>query len=128
MFIVCSLLAAIVGLYLTLANAQSLHPDWALAILLAAQLGSRRHWVWVLPAVMLHDWILFQPLLCSPVFLLMPMLVLSIDKQIGPAVPQRVLFLILACAPLFLRMHPLSVFLTMSLSLPLWYLMVHHHD
>ncbi len=105
-------------------------PDWSLALLLAALLAHRGSWLWVLPGVMLHDvalyWTVFGVL---PIAILLPILLIYTDRQLGPALPQRIILMVVCCLPiLWLGADTFQWVLTLLLCVPLWYFMVIWHE
>ena len=107
-----------------------IQPDWSLSILLAAMLTHRGNWLWVLPGIMVHDVALYWTILgVSPVALLLPALLIYSDRQLGPALPQRILLMFICSLPiLWLGAHFGQWLLTLLLCVPLWYMMASWHE
>ena len=104
-------------------------PDWAFALLLAAILAKRASWPWVLPAVFLHDLTLhWNAFAFLPVMALLPFLLLRMDEQLGPALPQRLLLMFVASLSLlFVGWGFAQWMLTLLLCVPIWYLLVRNY-
>jgi len=107
-----------------------IQPDWSLSLLLAAMLAHRGSWLWALPGVLLHDialhWTVFGVL---PVVAFLPMILIYTDQQLGPALPQRIILMLLCCLPmLWLGADVFQWLLTALLCIPLWYLLVIWHE
>lgn len=127
---VALLVLAGLGLLFNLAFAGSLvQPDWALALLMAALLARVGSWPWVIPGVLAHDLAIFwSPLGIAPVAACAPFLLRRIDEQLGAALPQRLLLLLLMSLPML--WHGLGAdqwLLTLLLSVPVWYGLVRIH-
>jgi len=131
MFASVSLGASLLGILLTLMMAStSIQPDWSLSILLAALLTHRGNWFWVLPGIMAHDVVFYWTMLgVFPVALMLPVLLIYSDQQLGPALPQRFFLMILCSLPmLWLGINFGPWLLTLLLCIFLWYLMADWHD
>jgi len=124
------LMAAFFGMLLSLVSGGILQPDWSLAILLGALLARRSSWPWVLPAMLLHDLMLYW----SPwgAFLpacLLPLLLSRLDAQVGPGLPQRIAMLVLVSSPMLVHGSGLMQwFLTVFCCIPIWHIAVQLHD
>jgi len=124
------LVAALFGMVLSFASGGTMQPDWSLSILLGALLARRSYWPWVLPAMLLHDLMLYW----SPwgVFLpacLLPLLLRRLDAQVGPGLLQRIAMLVFVSVPMLA--HGAGVMqwlLTLLLCIPVWHIAVHLHD
>lgn len=101
-------------------------PDWALALLLAGLLARRRNWQWILPAVFVHDIMLYwTPLGCLPFMAVLPIFIGKVDEWLGAGVPQRVIALFIGISPLLWLSHDAGQWLLTALLIPpLWFLMV----
>lgn len=118
------LLGAFVGLICTMAFAGDWsQPDWSLALLLAVLLSKPKTWVWLLPSVGMHDLFLYWSVWgVFPFAVLSVILILYTDKKIGPGQPQRWAALLLHIYALWLTgLDVLSLFLTLTLSVWLWF-------
>ncbi|MDX8392231.1 MAG: hypothetical protein R8K53_06665 [Mariprofundaceae bacterium] len=124
------LLSALTGMALSLASGGIMQPDWSLAILLAALLAKRTAWPWVLPAILLHDLTLYwSPWGVFPIACVIPLLLLRLDAQIGPGLPQRIGMLMLASLPMLAHgAGTIQWLLTMLLCIPIWHAVAHFHD
>lgn len=126
MMIPLLLLLSVVGVVLNLSfSATLVQPDWALAFLLAALLSHRGYWRWVLPAIWLHDLTLhWSSFAFLPLFLWIPLILIWIDEQLGPALPQRLTILVIATLPmLWLNWGIAAWLLTCLLCICVWYMM-----
>jgi len=112
------------GIWLTLTlDALPYQPDWGLAILMGAITARRRHWLWVVPMLMLHDMVLYwNPLPWSVVVTLAGLaLVIWVDYRVGPALLQRLILIILALLPMFWQSWAWqNIVLTLLLTMVLW--------
>jgi len=121
---------AVTGLGLSLATGGLLQPDWTLAILLGALLARRSTWMWVLPGLLMHDLALYwTPWGVFPLACLFPVLVQTLDEQLGPGLPQRMGLLIMMSIPMLVYDAGLIQWLlTLLLCIPIWHLLVHMYD
>ncbi len=121
---------AVIGMGLSLATGGILQPDWSLAILLGALLARRGTWLWVLPALLIHDLALYwTPWGVFPLACLLPALLQWFDAQLGPGLPQRMGMLILVSMPMLVYDAGLIQWLlTLLLCIPVWHLLVHMYD
>jgi len=124
------LLFAAIGLALSLATGGLLQPDWSLALLLAALLARHSLWPWVLPALLVHDLTLYwTPWGVFPLACLLPPIVLSLDDQIGPGLPQRMAMLWVVTLPMLHYGAGISQWLlTLLLCMPIWHAMARMYD
>jgi len=121
---------AITGMGLSLATGGILQPDWSLAILLGALLARRGTWLWVLPALLIHDLALYwTPWGVFPLACLLPVLVQWFDEHLGPGLPQRMGMLILVSMPMLVYDAGLVQWLlTLLLCIPVWHLLAQMYD
>ncbi len=105
-------------------------PDWSLALLLAALLSKPKAWVWVLPCIAIHDLFLYWSILVVvPYAFISSVLLHYTDKKLGPGQPQRWVAIVLHAYALWAAgMDVLQVFLTMSLTVWLWYFLSAHRE
>jgi len=124
------LISALTGMVLSLASGGIMQPDWSLAILLGTLLARRTAWPWVLPAMLLHDLMLYwSPWGVFPIACLLPLLLMRLDEQIGPGLPQRVAMLILVSLPMLAQGAGLMQWLlTVLLCIPIWHIVARIHD
>ncbi|HCS12755.1 MAG: hypothetical protein COS82_08325 [Zetaproteobacteria bacterium CG06_land_8_20_14_3_00_59_53] len=124
------LMLAAVGLALSLATGGLLQPDWALAVLLAALLARHSLWPWILPALLVHDLALYwTPWGVFPLACLLPAIVLSLDDQIGPGLPQRMGMLLIVSLPMLqYGSGVMQWVLTLLLCAPLWHVLARIYD
>ena len=126
MMILGCLATVFMGITLNLAfSSMLIQPDWAWAILLAAVLAHRRNWLWVLPAALMHEWMLYWSI-GSGVFLLalIPLAMIYFDRRLGPGLPQRMLLMVVALSALLLRgVDGQVLLLTLLLVVPCWHVM-----
>lgn len=118
------LLLAALGLLSNLAFAGALvQPDWAFALLSAAMLARLSRWPWILPGMVVHDLAFFwSPWGVAPLAACIPFLLRRIDAQLGAALPQRLLLLLIASLPLLWHgLGGAQWLLTLVLCMPLWY-------
>ncbi len=119
-------LLALIGMALNLAFSGSLlQPDWSLALLLASLLAHRQNWIWVIPAILIHDFIFYSSFSASFVaLLLLPASMIYLDRHLGSGLPQRVVLMFIAGLSLLWPEwgFPATI-LTICLALPLWHLM-----
>ncbi|RMH50531.1 MAG: hypothetical protein D6682_06690 [Zetaproteobacteria bacterium] len=118
-------LPALAGILLNLITPPTIVvPDWGWAVAVAALAARRHHWLWALPLLLLHDLLLYQearPLLLPAVAIGL-LLVLYIDRQSGPALPQRLLMVIVAATPLAAEgWSPRAIALSLLFAIPLWH-------
>ncbi len=123
------LLAAFVGLLGSLAFSWH-QPDWSLALLLAVLLSKPKAWVWVLPSIGIHDLFLYWSVgEVLPYAVVSTLLILYTDKKLGPGQPQRWAAIVLHAYALWAAgMGVLQVFLSMSLTVWLWYFLSAHRE
>jgi len=121
---------ALTGLSLSLATGGIMQPDWALAILLGALLARRGAWPWALPALLLHDMVLYwTPWGVFPLACLLPWILVRLDEQIGPGLPQRLVLLLIVSLPMLAHgSGTMQWMLTLLLCIPIWHLLVHLYD
>lgn len=121
---------AFLGLGLNLASGGTPQPDWALALLLAALLSRRHAWPWVLPAILIHDLMLYWSVWgVFPMACLLPFSMASLDAQIGAGLPQRLTLLVLLTLPMLWQgAGVLQWLLTLILCVPVWHLLVHLYE
>ena len=104
-------------------------PDWALALLLAALLARRESWRWVLPALFVHDGVLYwSPWGAFPLACLLPRAVASMDIHFGAGLPQR--WVLLAAGTLPVLAHGWGFkqwLLTVLACIPAWSLLARIH-
>lgn len=120
-----TLLAVLLGLLLNwLLAGIAVQPDWSFAILLGAMLAQWRYWRWLLPMACLHDYILYWSIWPSiSLWFTLFSLLLWVDTQIGPGMPQRILLLLSGnLTLLWFGWTPFAVVLTMLLTICCWYL------
>lgn len=124
------LVLAAIGLALSLASGGVLQPDWALAVLLAALLARHGLWPWVLPALLVHDLTLYwTPWGVFPLACLLPFIVLSLDEQIGPGLPQRLAMLLIVSLPMLqYGSGVMQWLLTLLLCVPIWHVIARMYD
>ncbi|MDX8383675.1 MAG: hypothetical protein R8M45_06305 [Ghiorsea sp.] len=98
-------------------------PDWCLGLLLGALLGTKYDWPWILPALCVHDLVLFWSLNITFPYIFMVVLLLGIiDKRLGCGQPQRWVGLVLGCIPLlWAGLSMLSGLMTMLLTVGVWF-------
>jgi len=119
-------LLALLGLSLNLAFSTSLtQPDWAMALLLAALLARRHNWIWVLPAIVIHDVVLHWSVgLSSIIVALAPLAMIYFDQHLGAGLPQRIVLMAIATLSL---LHwgwgATAMLLTLCLCVPIWHLL-----
>jgi len=117
-------LLALIGINLNLAFSGALQqPDWALALLLASLLARRLNWMWVLPAILLHDIVLFWSFESSFIIMgLLPLAMIYLDRHLGAGLPQRILLMLVT---VFSLLQPgwslMTCLLTLCLCVPIWY-------
>lgn len=124
------LLASLLGIMLNLAEAGLLlQPDWSAGILVAAILAHRSNWVWALPGLWVHDLALhWSSFVCLPLAVLLPWLMMRIDEQIGPALPQRMALMLLTLSPLLWFDWGVSQWLLTNLvCIAVWYMMTRYY-
>ncbi|NWF38862.1 hypothetical protein F3F96_06905 [Mariprofundus sp. NF] len=117
---------ALLGLSLNLAFSTSLtQPDWAMALLLAGILARRHNWIWVLPAIILHDLVLHWSVgLSSIVVALIPLAMIYFDQHLGAGLPQRIVLMTLASLSLLhWGWDATALLLTLCLCVPIWHLL-----
>ena len=120
------LLSALLGLVVNLGfSGEFIQPDWSLALMLGALLAHRGNWVWIAPAMWLHDLVLhWSSLVALPWILLAPWLIAWSDAQIGPNLMQRIVVMLMVVLPLFWwGWSVYACILTLLLSLVCWYWM-----
>lgn len=120
------LLLSLLGIFINISMAGSwVLPDWSAALLLAAILAHRGNWIWVIPAFWVHDLSLhWSATVCLPFVILLPILLAHIDMRIGPALPQRVVLMLVATMPLLLSGWGFVAWLlTLSLCTCIWYIL-----
>jgi len=124
------LVAALAGMVLSLASGGMMQPDWSLGILLGALLARRSNWPWVLPAVFVHDLMLYwTPWGAFPAACLVPLLLARLDSQIGAGVLQRLAMLVFVTLPMLAHGSGyMQWLLTVLLCIPIWHIAVHLHD
>jgi len=124
------LMLAVTGLALSLATGGLPQPDWSLAILLGALLARRSAWPWVLPALLLHDLVLYwSPWGVFPAACLLPKLVQRLDTDIGPGLPQRLALLFMVSLPMLAHGAGIMQWtLTLLLCIPIWHTLAHIYD
>jgi len=116
----------LVGMVLNLSFSGVLvQPDWGLAVLLAALLAHRGNWVWVIPAVWVHDLVFhWTSFVCLPWMILAPVLVAWSDAQIGPSLWQRMMAMLVVVAPLLSWGWSMAAtILTLLVCLSMWSMM-----
>lgn len=121
------LLLATIGILLNMNAAVTLlQPDWALALLTGTMLARRTTWRWVLPTLLFHDLALFwSATIFFPLAALIPPVLIYIDGQIGPALPQRMLMLFAVSLPLLGQgWSTMQWLLTLLLAVICWYILV----
>ena len=126
MIAVSVVLLVLLGLTLNLAFSTSLvQPDWAMALLLAGILARRNNWIWVIPAVLIHDLVLHWSLGLSFLFVaLIPLAMLYFDQHLGVGLPQRVVLMILATSSLlYWGWGIIAIALTLCCCVPIWHLL-----
>lgn len=121
---------ALTGMGLSLASGGMLQPDWALAILLAWLLAHRKAWPWALPLLLLHDLTLYwSPWGEFPLACLLPLLLMAIDDQIGPGLPQRIMMLLLVSAPaLIWHAGIMQWLLTLMVCIVVWHMLARVYE
>jgi len=124
------LVAALCGMVLSLVSGGMMQPDWSLAILLGALLARRSNWPWVLPAVLVHDLMLYWTAWGAfPAACLLPLLLARLDSQIGAGLPQRLAMLIFVTSPMLAYGSGFMQWvLTMLCCIPIWHIAAHLHD
>lgn len=124
------LVVAAIGLALSLATGGLLQPDWSLAVLLAALLARISLWPWVLPAFLVHDLTLYwTPWGVFPLACLLPFIILSLDHQIGPGLPQRMAMLFIVSLPMLQHgAGSMQWLLTLLLCIPIWHALARIYD
>ncbi len=121
---------ALLGMALNLAFSHVLvQPDWALAILTGTVLAHRGAWLWAAPLASVHDLLFFDSLWgLLPVVLVVPLALPYLDFHLGPALPQRFVFMLLALAPMIMFGVPLaSCMLTAACLIPFWHFMAGYY-
>lgn len=124
------LLLAALGMACNLAFAQLvLQPDWALALLLGAMLAHRGVWWWVLPMAMAHDLVMYRSIWgLAPWTLLLPWLMAHLDFRLGPGLPQRMIFMLLALVPVLYFHWSVEAWLLTALAVvPIWHHLADHY-
>lgn len=119
-------LLTLLGLSLNLAFSPSLtQPDWALALLLASLLARRHNWIWVLPAIFLHDIVLHWSVGMSfALAAVIPLAMIYFDQHLGAGLPQRVMLMLIGVLSLFGWGWGMSaVIMTLCLCVPIWRLL-----
>lgn len=121
---------SLTGLALSLATGGILQPDWSLALLLATLLAQRGTWWWVLPALLLHDLALYwTPWGVFPLACLLPGILVKLDEEIGPGLPQRLVMLLFVSMPMLMHgSGTMQWILTLMLCIPIWHLLVRIYD
>ncbi len=117
---------ALAGLGLNLAAGGAPQPDWALALLVAALLARRQAWPWVLPALLVHDYVLYwSPWGAFPAACLYPWAVARLDAQIGAGLPQRLALMAWLTVPMIWHgWSAASWLLTLACCIPVWHALV----
>ncbi|RMG90826.1 MAG: hypothetical protein D6703_06885 [Zetaproteobacteria bacterium] len=121
---------ALLGMALNLAFSHVLiQPDWTLAILAGTVLAHRGSWVWVAPLAAMHDLLFFDSLWgLLPVVLVLPLALPYLDFHLGPALPQRFVFMLLSLVPMLMFGVPfVSCVLTAACMLPVWHYMARYY-
>gem|GEM_PF-1288573 len=121
---------AFLGLALSLGSVGIVQPDWALALLLATLLARRGSWPWVLPSMLVHDLTLYWSVWGAfPLSCLLPFFLAGLDSRIGAGLPQRLaLMALVSSAMLWHGAGTIQWLLTLTLCIPIWYLLVHIHE
>ena len=121
---------SVTGIALSLATGGILQPDWSLALLLAALLARRGTWMWVLPALLLHDLALYwTPWGVFPLACLLPAILMRLDEDIGPGLPQRFVMLFFVSLPMLVHGAGFMQWvLTLMLCIPIWHLLARIYD
>ena len=121
---------SVTGLALSLATGGILQPDWSLALLLASLLARRGTWMWVLPALLLHDLALYwTPWGVFPLACLLPGILMRLDEEIGPGLPQRLVMLFIVSLPMLVHGAGFMQWvLTLMLCIPIWHLLARIYD
>jgi len=120
----------VIGISLNLAFASVLiQPDWALALLLASLLAHRHNWVWVMPAVLVHDVALYWSFSLSFVVMAgLPLAMIYLDQHLGSGLPQRLALLLLVVLTLLWPGWQWSAcLLTLCLCIPVWHLLTRRY-
>jgi len=126
MIAITMLLLALLGISLNLAFGGALmQPDWALALLLASLLAHRHNWVWVLPAVFIHDVVLYWSLNLNFVMMsALPLAMIYLDQHLGAGLPQRLMLMLAVVLSLLWPGWGLSAcLLTLCLCIPTWHML-----
>ncbi|MDQ7057347.1 MAG: hypothetical protein Q9N62_02415 [Ghiorsea sp.] len=124
MLIPSVLLSAFIGLICTMSFAGDWsQPDWSLAVLLAVLLSKPQTWIWILPSIGVHDLFLYWSVGgIFPFAVVSVLLLFYTDQKIGPGQPQRWAVLLLHTYAMWLvGLDDLSLFLTVTLSIWLWF-------
>lgn len=119
-------LLSLIGIALNLSFSGSLlQPDWSLALLLASLLAHRHNWVWVIPAMLVHDLTFYWSFQSSFIVIsLLPALMIYLDRHLGVALPQRVVLMFAAAlSMLWPGWEPSAALLTICLAVPTWHVM-----
>jgi len=119
-------LLCVLGLSLNLAFSNGLvQPDWTVALLLASLLAQRHNWIWVLPVMLLHDAVLYwAPAAGVMMVMLIPPMMIYLDRHLGSGLPQRVVLLMLSVlAMLFDGWTLQACLLTLCLCVPVWHVL-----
>jgi len=121
---------SVTGLALSLATGGILQPDWSLALLLASLLARRGTWIWALPALLLHDLALYwTPWGVFPLACLLPGILMRLDEEIGPGLPQRLVMLFIVSLPMLVHGAGFMQWvLTLMLCIPIWHLLARIYD
>jgi len=121
---------AVTGLALSLATGGILQPDWSLALLLGTLLARRGTWTWILPAVLLHDLVLYwTPWGVFPLACLLPVILVRLDEETGPGLPQRLAMLFFVSLPMLVHGAGfMQWILTLMLCIPIWHLLARIYD
>ena len=118
------LLTSVIGILFNLSfTGLFTQPDWMLAVLLAILLSDKSTWYWVLPAMIIHDVLLYWTIWVTfPYMVVVAGILFFSDKRLGPGQPQRWFGLALVCMSLLIK--GISVWdwlLTMMLAVWLWF-------
>jgi len=130
MIAVTIILFALLGISLNLAFAGVLmQPDWALALLLASLLAHRHNWMWVLPAVLLHDIIFYGAININFIIMgILPPAMIYLDQHLGAGLPQRLLLMLAAVLTLLWPGWGISAcLLTLCMCIPVWHLLTRQY-
>jgi len=121
---------AFAGLGLSLATGGIPQPDWALALLLATLLTRRNTWPWVLPALLIHDLVLYWSVWgVFPLACLLPYSMAHLDAELGAGLPQRLVLMGLLTVPMLWHGAGAAQWLlTVALCIPVWRLMAQLHE